>query len=83
MLLKVDCQNLLSTALLQVVSTSSNKSANDKVKQANAMVLFVYKPDDTLFHFTLSQQLLPDNLCKIPSTENAMNTKTIHRRFTN
>ena len=29
-LLQVDCQNLLSTGLLQVVSTSCNKSANEK-----------------------------------------------------
>ena len=33
-LLQVDCQNLLSTGLLQVVSTSYNKSANDKLQQA-------------------------------------------------
>ena len=33
-LLQVDCQNLLSTAFLQVVSTSCNKSANDKLQQA-------------------------------------------------
>ena len=32
--LQVDCQNLLSTDLLQVVSTSCNKSANDKLQQA-------------------------------------------------
>ena len=32
-LLRVDCQNLLSTGLLQVVSTSCNKSANDKLRQ--------------------------------------------------
>ena len=29
-----DCQNVLSTGLLQVVSTSCNKSANDKLLQA-------------------------------------------------
>ena len=29
-LLQVDCQNLFSTGLLQVVSTSCNKSANEK-----------------------------------------------------
>ena len=35
-LLRVDCQYLLSTGLLQVnfVSTSCNKSANDKLQQA-------------------------------------------------
>ena len=34
-LLQVDCQNLLSTGLLlQVISTSCNKSANDKLHQA-------------------------------------------------
>ena len=33
-LLQVDCQNLLPTGLLQVVSTSCNKSANDKLQQA-------------------------------------------------
>ena len=33
-LLQVDCQNLLSTGLLQVVSKSCNKSANDKLQQA-------------------------------------------------
>ena len=33
-LLQVDCQNLLSTGLLQVVSTSCNKSVNDKLQQA-------------------------------------------------
>ena len=33
-LLQVDCKNLLSTDLLQVVSTSCNKSANDKLQQA-------------------------------------------------
>ena len=32
-LLHVDCQNLLSTGLLQAVSTSCNKSANDKLQQ--------------------------------------------------
>ena len=32
-LLQVDCQNLLSTGLLQVVSTRCNKSANDKLQQ--------------------------------------------------
>ena len=30
-LLQVDCQNLLSTGLLQVVSTSCNQSANDNL----------------------------------------------------
>ena len=33
-LLQVDCQNLLSTGLLQVVLTSCNKFANDKLQQA-------------------------------------------------
>ena len=33
-LLQVDCQNLLSTGLLQVVSTSCNKSVNVKLRQA-------------------------------------------------
>ena len=33
-LLQVDWQNLLSIGLLQVVSTSSNKFANDKLEQA-------------------------------------------------
>ena len=33
-LLQVDCQNFLSTGLLQVVSTSCNKSGNDKFQQA-------------------------------------------------
>ena len=33
-LLQVDRQNLLSTGLPQVVSTSCNKSANDKLQQA-------------------------------------------------
>ena len=32
--LQVDFQNLLSTGLLQVVSTSFDKSANDKLEQA-------------------------------------------------
>ena len=32
--LQVDCQNLLSTGLLQVNSTSCNKFANDKLQQA-------------------------------------------------
>ena len=32
-LLQVDCQNLLFTGLLQVVSTSCNKSANDKLQK--------------------------------------------------
>ena len=32
-LLQVDCQNLLSTGLLQVVSASCNKSANDKLQK--------------------------------------------------
>ena len=32
-LLQVDCQNLLSISLLQVVSTSCNKSTNDKLQQ--------------------------------------------------
>ena len=31
-LLQVDCQNLLSTGLLHVVSTSCNKSENDKLQ---------------------------------------------------
>ena len=31
-LLQVDCQNLLSTGFLQVVSTSCNKSTNDKLQ---------------------------------------------------
>ena len=33
-LLQVDYYNLLSTGLLQAVSTSCNKSANDKLQQA-------------------------------------------------
>ena len=33
-LVEVDCQNLLSTGLLQIVSTDSNKSASDKLQQA-------------------------------------------------
>ena len=33
-LLQVDCQNFLSTGLLQVVSTSCHKSANGKFQQA-------------------------------------------------
>ena len=33
-LFQVDCQNLLSKGLLQVVSTSCNKSVNDKLQQA-------------------------------------------------
>ena len=32
--LQVDCQDLLSTGLLQVASTSCNKSATDKLQQA-------------------------------------------------
>ena len=32
-LLQVDCQNFLSTDLLQVVSTSCNKSANGKLQR--------------------------------------------------
>ena len=39
-LMQVDCQNLLSTSLLQVVSTSCNKSANDKLQQAGFWDLF-------------------------------------------
>ena len=31
--MQVDCQNLLSTDLLQVVSTSCNKSANAKLQK--------------------------------------------------
>ena len=31
---QVGCQNLLSTGLLQVVSTGCNKYANDKLQQA-------------------------------------------------
>ena len=37
-LLEVDFQNLLSTGLLQVVSTSCNKSANDKLTDFNRLV---------------------------------------------
>ena len=33
-LVACDCQNLLSTALLQVDSTNCNKSANDRLQQA-------------------------------------------------
>ena len=33
-LVLVDCQNLLPTSLLQVVSTSYNKFANDQLQQA-------------------------------------------------
>ena len=33
-LLQVECHDLFSTGLLQVVSTSCNKSANDKLLQA-------------------------------------------------
>ena len=36
-LLQVDCQNLLSTGLLQVVSTSCNKSANDKLQKVTIL----------------------------------------------
>ena len=32
-LLQVDCQNLLSTGLLQLVSATRRKSANDKLQQ--------------------------------------------------
>ena len=37
-LLQVDCKNLLSTGLLQVVSTSCNKSVNVKLRQAKLVV---------------------------------------------
>ena len=31
---QVDCRNLLVTGLLQIVSTTCNKSANDELKQS-------------------------------------------------
>ena len=37
-LLQVDCQNLLSTGLLQVVSTSCNQSTNDNLAGASLIL---------------------------------------------
>ena len=45
-LLQVDCQNLLSTGLLQFVSTSRNKSANDNYIHFHVLIL-----NDTAYFF--------------------------------
>ena len=39
-LLQVDCQNLLSTVLLQVAFTSCNKSANERCNKSTCNTLF-------------------------------------------
>ena len=54
---QVDCQNLLSTGLQQVVSTSCNKSENDKIVQHFVLFYLLQLDEIDMFIFQLIDKL--------------------------